>query len=86
MSKRNLLKISRWLLILSVIGQLITSVVSETSSFRNTATVMDVDLYSNGSAKELLIGATYKSRVQTDYAVGPYGDYSKWFPIDQGTS
>ena len=86
MSKRNWLKISGWLLILSVIGQLITPVVSETSSFRNTAAVLPVDLWSGSSAKELLIDANYKAFVVTYGTTGVYGDYSKWFAIDQGTS
>jgi len=61
-------------------------VKSEEQSLLKNAVVLDVVLFDGSSSKENLHGKSYKARVITDGAEGPYGDYSAWFTIDQGTS
>ena len=85
MPKINWCKFYALLLVVIMIGQLITSVICETLSFRNTATVLET-VHPGSSAKENLIDRKYKARIFQGTAIGSYNDYSKWFTIDQGSS
>jgi hypothetical protein len=66
------------------LGLSVTPVLCEWESILNNATVLYFAKYEKSGDKENLISKSFKALVMTDNFAGSYGDYSKWFTIDQG--
>ena len=81
-----------WFILLNLILHHFQSVYAQYKSFRDTSTVMTLNPnflpMPSYEFINRLIDRTYKSRAfinNNGASTGPYGDYSKWFTIDQGS-
>lgn len=91
MQQKFRLRFFSWFFLLNLILNHFQLIFAQYKSFRDTSTVMPINpsfkLFNCCPSLNRLTDRTYKARNMIfDLSnSGPYGDYSKWFTIDQGS-